>query len=92
MAKSKSPAPPRTQNRWLSLLGGMVLGFVWGTIMWGLVTLFGQETGGVRGWLIIAVTMGMIGGGVAAIFGAFGAVGRGERIGPRLRRSRKDAE
>jgi uncharacterized membrane-anchored protein len=92
MAKSKAPAPARPQNRWLMLLSGVALGFVWGSVMWGLTTLFGQETGGVRGWLIIAVTMGMIGGGVAAIFGAFGAVGRGERIGPRLRRSRKDAE
>ena len=92
MAKSKTAATARPQNRWLMLLAGIALGFVWGSVMWGLTTMFGQETGGLRGWLIIAVTMGMIGGGVSAIFGAFGAVGRGERIGPKIRRSRKDAE
>lgn len=92
MAKTKSTAPPRPQSRWLSLLGGMVLGFIWGTLMWGLVTLFGQNSGGSKGWLYIAVSMAMIGGGVSAIFGAFGARGRGERIGPKIRRSGKDTE
>ncbi len=65
---------------------GMVLGFAWGSLMWGLVTLFGQKSGGVKGWLYIAISLAMIGAGVAAIFGAFGARRRGERISPRIRR------
>jgi hypothetical protein len=54
--------------------------------MWGFATLIGQETGGARGWLLIALPVAMIGGGVAAIFGAKGARSRGENIGPRIRR------
>ena len=92
MAKAKTTASPRPQNRWLVLLAGMVLGFMWGTLMWGLVTVLGQNSGGVKGWLYIAVSMAMIGAGVAAIFGAFGARAQGQRIGPKIRRSRKDAE
>lgn len=68
------------------LATGMLLGFVWGSIMWGLVTLLGQKSGGVKGWLYIAVGMAMIGAGVAAFFGAIGARRRGERISPRIRR------
>ncbi len=74
----------------MSLAAGIGLGFAWGSLMWGLVTLFGQETGGVKGWLYIAVSMAMIGGGVSAIFGAFGARSRGERISPRVRGSNDD--
>ena len=92
MAKEKTTASPRPQNRWLMLFAGIVLGFMWGTVMWALVTVFGQNSGGLKGWLYIAVSMGMIGGGVSAIFGAFGARGQGERVGPKIRRSRKDAE
>jgi hypothetical protein len=64
----------------------VALGFTWGTIMWGLATLFGQETRGVFGWLYIAIPVAMIGGGVSAIFGARSAKSRGERVGPRFRR------
>ena len=70
----------------MTLALGLVLGFAWGSLMWGLTTLFGQDTDGVRGWLYIASSMAMIGGGIAAVFGARGARGRGERIGTRFRR------
>jgi len=92
MAKSKSAATARPQSRWVLLLGGIILGFLWGTLMWGFAALIGQKTGGVKGWLYIAISMGMIGGGVSAIFGAFGAVRRGERVGPRFRRAPKDPQ
>jgi hypothetical protein len=64
----------------------MILGFVWGSIMWGFATLIGRDTGGVYGWLYLALPIAMIGGGVAAIFGARGARQRGERVTPRFRR------
>lgn len=83
------PTPQRQQNRWMTLAVGMVLGFVWGSAMWGLVTLFGQRSGGVKGWLYIAVSMAMIGAGVAAFFAAVGARRRGERIAPRVGRRDK---
>ncbi len=87
MADTTSTRPtPRPFNRWAQLLLGIVLGFAWGSIMWGFATLIGQETGGVRGWLLIALPMGMIGGGIAAIFGARTVRARGERVGPRFRR------
>jgi hypothetical protein len=76
----------RQGSRWTTLGLGVVLGFVWGCIMWGLVTVFGQNTGGVRGWLYIALSMAMIGGGVAGVFGAAWARKGGERISPRFRR------
>jgi hypothetical protein len=65
------------------VLTGVVLGAVWGTLMWGLFELLGRDSG-LRGWLYLAFTVAMIGGGVAAFFGATGAARRGERIAPRL--------
>lgn len=81
----RAPAP-RSDNRWLQIGVGMILGFVWGSAMWGLVTALGQRSGGVKGWLYIAVSMAMIGAGVAAIFGAGVARRRGERVGPKIRK------
>ena len=60
--------------------GGFVIGFIWGTIMW-LIT--GMQ-GDAKVWIYIALTMAMIGGGVAAIFGAMNARKQGERISPRM--------
>ncbi len=60
--------------------GGFVIGFLWGTVMW-LIT--GMQ-GDTKVWIYLALTMAMIGGGVAAIFGLMGARRRGERISPRL--------
>jgi hypothetical protein len=63
------------------VLVGCVIGFVWGTLMW-LIT--GMD-GGARVWGYLAITMAMIGGGVAAVFGAWGVRRRGERITPKVR-------
>jgi hypothetical protein len=69
----------------LKLVGlGVLLGFVWGTLLWGITSAAGQSTG-AKGWIYIALTCAMIGGGVAGIFGAFAAKKRGERIGPKIR-------
>ena len=59
---------------------GMFIGLAWGTIMWAIT----GAQGGATVWLYIALTMAMIGGGVAAIFGAMNARKKGERISPRI--------
>ena len=59
---------------------GMVIGLAWGSIMWAIT----GAQGGASVWLYIALTMAMIGGGVAAIFGAMNARKKGERISPRI--------
>jgi hypothetical protein len=69
----------------LKLVGlGVLLGFVWGTLLWGITSATGQATG-ATGWIYIALTCAMIGGGVAGIFGGYAARKRGERIGPKIR-------
>lgn len=88
MAKTtKTPeaqeAPPNPRSRIAIVLTGAVLGAIWGTIMWGVSELLGQDSG-LRGWLYLVFTIAMLGAGVAAFFGATGAARRGERIGPRL--------
>ena len=60
--------------------------------MWLIFEAAGRDSG-VRGWAYLAITLAMIGGGVAAIFGASAARKRGERSAPRLpyrRRGRDD--
>jgi hypothetical protein len=52
-------------------------------VMWVIFELAGQESG-ARGWAYLTISMAMIGGGVAAIFGANAARKRGERISPRI--------
>ena len=69
------------------VLGGFVLGAVWGTIMWAITA----SDSGVRVWVYLALTMAMIGAGVAGIFGAMNARKRGERISPRMK-PKDDAE
>jgi hypothetical protein len=86
MARRTETARPT--NRFVILCVGALLGAVWGTIMWGLFELFGQDSG-LRGWGYLAITMAMIGAGVAAIFGANAARQRGERVTPRLRSGRR---
>ena len=76
----------RPTSRWVTLTLGVLLGFVWGSVMWGFATLIGQDTGGVKGWLYLAMSIAMIGGGIAAVFGAVGAKRGGERVSPRFRR------
>jgi hypothetical protein len=70
------------------LATGVVLGAVWGSVMWLIFELAGRDSG-PRGWAYLAVTTAMIGGGVAAIFGAHAARKRGERVSPRLRFGRR---
>jgi len=67
-------------NRLVWVIYGFLLGFGWGTLMWAIT----GATGGVTVWLYISLTMAMIGGGVAAIFGARNARRKGERISPRI--------
>lgn len=90
MASDRS-RPGLMSNRFALVVAGVVLGGLWGVVMWGLATLLGSDSG-VRGLLYLALTMAMIGGGVAAFFGVFGVVRRGERVGPRLRRGRDSEE
>jgi hypothetical protein len=69
----------------LKTLGlGALLGFAWGSILWGVTSAFGQESG-ARGWAYIAITCAMIGGGVGGIFAAGQAKRRGERMTPKMR-------
>jgi hypothetical protein len=67
-------------NRLKWVLGGFVLGAVWGTIMWAITA----SDSGLQVWVYLALTMAMIGAGVAGIFGAMNARKKGERISPRL--------
>ena len=67
-------------NRIKWVAGGFVIGFLWGSVMW-LIT--GMQ-GDAKVWIYLSLTMAMIGGGVAAIFGAMNARKKGERISPRL--------
>ena len=87
----KTPAspPPRQMSRVAIVLTGVVLGAAWGTVMWAVFELAGRESG-LRGWAYLTITIAMLGGGVAAIFGASSAHRRGERIGPRFRFGRRD--
>ena len=90
---SKKTATPRAQparppSRIRTVLAGVGLGAVWGSVMWLIFEATGQGTGAI-GWLYLAFSTAMIGGGVAAFFGATGARQRGERLGPRLRLGRR---
>lgn len=67
-------------NRLVAVGIGIVLGFAWGTIMWFITGASGEW----NVWLYLSLTMAMIGGGVAAVFGAVGAKRKGERISPRI--------
>ena len=87
MAKKSDRTPAvegqrRIPPRLAVLAVGVALGAVWGSVMWMIFEVAGRETG-ARGWAYLALTMAMIGGGVAAIFGANAARRRGERITPR---------
>lgn len=90
MAKTpnKTAAPPEAPNRWRVVLTGVVLGAVWGVIMWGINAAIHHSSNGVV-FLYLVLTMAMIGGGVAAFFGAMGIRRGGERISPRFRRRDK---
>jgi hypothetical protein len=90
---AKDTAPPAKSRRGFpqsrpAIVGvGVLIGAAWGLVMWALTTLLGQDSGG-KGLAYLVVTMAMMGGGVAAIFGANAARRRGERVAPKLRRRR----
>jgi len=80
-SRSETRRPPAR----IAILGlGALLGGAWGSVMWLIFELAGQESG-ARGWAYLAITMAMVGAGVAAIFGTVGAKRRGERIGPKMK-------
>jgi hypothetical protein len=81
--ESTETAEGRVPSRLLVVATGVVLGAVWGSVMWLIFEVAGRESG-ARGWAYLAITMAMIGGGVAALFGANAARKRGERVAPRL--------
>jgi len=86
----RTPQPAETtrgvpQGRVMTVAIGVLLGAVWGLVMWAFTRLLGQESS-VSFLLYLVVSMAMIGGGVAAIFGAGSARRRGERVSPRFRR------
>jgi hypothetical protein len=87
-ASKQAGADASQRSRIAVVLTGVLLGAIWGTVMWGLFELLGRDTG-LRGWAYLAFTVAMLGGGVAAFFGATGAARRGERIGPKLPFGRK---
>jgi hypothetical protein len=69
----KKPAPAaapskRPTSRPLIVLSGVLLGAIWGTVMWVIFELAGRDSG-VRGWIYLVFTLAMMGGGVAAFFG-----------------------
>ena len=81
-----SPTPVtgrRLPPRLVALVTGVALGAVWGAVMWLIFEVAGRDSGG-RGLAYLVITVAMIGGGVAAIFGASAARKRGERVFPRL--------
>ncbi len=82
MAKTDNTTPARLPSRWRALLGGILIGFVWGSFMW----LVLARDRGAEVWLYLAISTAMIGGGIGAVFGASSARKRGERISPRFRR------
>lgn len=91
MPKTPAPAPAparRPMSRTRIVLAGAALGALWGSLMWFVFEIAGRESG-FRGWAYLAFTLAMIGGGVAAVFGATGAKRDGERISPRVKRGRR---
>jgi hypothetical protein len=77
--------PPSPPHRWLTVLTGVILGAIWGAIMWGIVSAVHQSASATV-FTYLVLTMAMIGGGVAAFFGAVGVKRSGENIGPRFGR------
>lgn len=91
MSKKTTPsddAPGRPLSRSRVVLLGVLLGGAWGSVMWLIFELAGRESG-LRGWGYLAFTLAMMGGGVAAVFGAGSARRGGERISPKVRSGRR---
>ena len=90
MAKqpTNASAPPQPPSRWRIVLTGVVVGALWGAVMWGINAGIHHAANGVV-FVYLVLTMAMIGGGVAAIFGAVGVRRSGQNLGPRVRRRTK---
>ena len=81
-----TPAPPSSSTSRLRIvLTGVILGALWGAVMFGInAAIHGSANGAVFAYLVI--TMAMLGGGVAAFFGARNVRRSGESIGPGFRK------
>jgi hypothetical protein len=84
MAKQTKERSAYSTSRMRTVALGVVLGALWGAAMWGIFTLLGQQTSG-RSLAYLIISTGMIGGGVAAIFGVNQVRQRGERVTPKFR-------
>jgi len=67
---------------------GVLVGALWGVVMWGINAAIHHDSNGTV-FLYLVLTMAMIGGGVAAFFGAVGIRRGGESVTPRFRRRGK---
>ena len=88
MAKQtdKTPAPPAAPpNRWATVLTGILIGALWGAVMWAINAAIHDSWSGVV-FTYLVLTMAMLGGGVAAFFGAVWVRRSGEQVGPTFRR------
>ena len=74
------------------VLIGVALGGVWGAILAGLAALNDGVSTASAAYAVL--TCAMIGGGIAALFGAFRVARRGERVTPKspYRRYRRKGE
>lgn len=63
------------------VLIGVALGAAWGAVLATIAAVTGSVS--VAGFAYAVLTCGMIGGGIAALFGAFRISRRGERVMPK---------
>jgi hypothetical protein len=85
--RERPPLPPRLG----AVFVGVLIGAAWGTLLW-LLRGLGDADHSAGALAFLVISLGMIGGGVAAIFGTFGAHRRGERLFPRLPYRRRRPE
>ena len=87
MAKEIAESKRRPPSRMKAVGIGVVLGAAWGAVMWGIFVATGKSANtGILAYLMLSTAM--IGGGVAAFFGAADARKRGERLTPKLRKKK----
>jgi hypothetical protein len=83
MAKPTNISAPPSRIR--TVLIGVGVGAAWGAIMWAIMSALHQNAS-LQIFLYLVFTTAMIGGGVAAFFGAAGVRRGGDRVTPRIRR------
>lgn len=87
MADEFTDSKRRPPSR-LKVIGvGLLLGAAWGAAMWGIFVATGRPAD-PRVLFYLMVSTAMIGGGVAAFFGAADARKRGERVSPKVGRKK----